>query len=185
MEFKCEKECSQCCIERHYYPSKKFGKVGVLILPSEKKAIEELAQKMGLKITILPRIGISFEESIEPQKILAYQLMGVQENGNLCPFLDMHSKKSPHGGHACRIYQQRPAACKAYPLIETEPFILDKNCKFCQLGKIADCGLEQETEALMEIKNAMATKAPIIWRYATGIGETEDKDEMVAGWVRQ
>ena len=37
MEFRCIEECSQCCIEREYYPTKQFGKIGVLILPEEKK----------------------------------------------------------------------------------------------------------------------------------------------------
>ncbi|MFB5608121.1 MAG: YkgJ family cysteine cluster protein, partial [Candidatus Nitrosomaritimum yanchengensis] len=37
MEFSCIQDCSQCCIEREYYPGKKFGKIGVLILPEEKE----------------------------------------------------------------------------------------------------------------------------------------------------
>ena len=40
MEFHCIQDCSQCCIEREYYPGKKFGKIGVLILPEEKEKIE-------------------------------------------------------------------------------------------------------------------------------------------------
>ena len=45
MEFRCVEECSQCCEEREYYPTKKFGKVGVLILPEEKNQIESLAKE--------------------------------------------------------------------------------------------------------------------------------------------
>ena len=52
MEFRCIQDCSQCCIEREYYPSKKFGKIGVLILPEEKERIEQLAKINGLKISI-------------------------------------------------------------------------------------------------------------------------------------
>ena len=37
MEFGCIEECADCCIQREYYPSKQFGKIGVLILPEEKK----------------------------------------------------------------------------------------------------------------------------------------------------
>jgi len=59
VEFGCIEDCSQCCIEREYYPSKEFGKIGVLILPEEEERIEELARKNRLKIKILPRIGIS------------------------------------------------------------------------------------------------------------------------------
>ena len=68
MEFRCIQDCSQCCIEREYYPEKKFGKIGVLIIPEEKEKIEKLAKIKGLDILILPRIGISKtkdSESIE------------------------------------------------------------------------------------------------------------------------
>ena len=44
MDFTCINDCSQCCIEREYYPSKRFGKVGVLILPEEKDKIESTIQ---------------------------------------------------------------------------------------------------------------------------------------------
>jgi hypothetical protein len=44
VEFKCVTDCSQCCIEREYYPTKKFGKIGVLILPEEKEKIEQLVR---------------------------------------------------------------------------------------------------------------------------------------------
>ena len=86
MEFRCVEECSQCCIEREYYPTKQFGKIGVLILPVEKEQIEKLAIENKIKIKILPRIGISENRNQEPTKILAYQLMGIEENGNTCPF---------------------------------------------------------------------------------------------------
>ncbi len=59
MDFRCVEECSQCCEQREYYPSKRFGKIGVLILPEEKKQMESLAKENGLDVTIVPRIGIS------------------------------------------------------------------------------------------------------------------------------
>ena len=79
MEFRCIDECSQCCIEREYYPSKKFGKIGVLIIPEEKERIEKLAKLNELKIKIVPRIGTSEDRNSSPTKILAYQLMGIEE----------------------------------------------------------------------------------------------------------
>ena len=87
MEFNCVKDCSQCCIEREYYPSKKYGKIGVLILPDEKSRIEPLAKKHKIKVNIIPRIGIS-ENIANPEKIIAYQMMGKEKNGNTCPFLE-------------------------------------------------------------------------------------------------
>lgn len=132
MDFSCTEGCSKCCIEREYYPSTRFGKIGVLVLPEEKEKIESLARDLAIEIMILPRIGIS-EKSDKPENILAYQLMGQEANGNTCPFLDTKSaKRSPHGGYECRIYNDRPLACRAYPVIESSPPSLDPKCKFCE-----------------------------------------------------
>ncbi len=186
MDFSCIQDCSQCCIEREYYPSKKFGKVGVLILPEEKKRIEDLAKKNGLEVLILPRIGISHDKSKEPDEILAYQMMGKEENGNTCPFLDTETnKKSPHGGFPCKIYENRPLACRAYPVLESNPIQLDSKCKFCQEHGSTDKNLNSELESLIKIKTKMATNASIVWRFATGIGEVEDKDKVQFGWIQE
>ena len=127
MDFSCIENCSKCCIEREYYPSKKFGKIGVLILPDEKQKIESLAVKHGIEITILPRIGVSNQETDMPEQIIAYQLMGTESDGNTCPFLDTESnERSPHGGYKCKIYKDRPLACKAFPLIESHPGLLHR-----------------------------------------------------------
>jgi len=184
VEFRCIEDCSQCCIEREYYPNKKFGKIGVLILPEEKERIEKLAIKNKIEIKILPRIGISEKKDVLPTKILAYQLMGSEKNGNTCPFLDTKSEnKSPHGGFPCKIYNQRPLACTAYPLIESKPITLDQKCKFCKEHGNADANLNSEVEALLKIKEKMIADTGFIWRYATNIGETEDKEVMESGWI--
>jgi len=184
VEFGCIEDCSQCCIEREYYPSKKFGKIGVLILPEEKERIEKLARKNRLKIRILPRIGISENKNSGPTKILAYQLMGSEKNGNTCPFLDTNSgNKSPHGGFPCRIYKERPLACMAYPLIESEPITLDQKCKFCKEHGNADQNLISEIESLLKIKEKMIPDVSSIWRFATNIGEMEDQGIMKSGWI--
>ncbi len=177
-------DCAQCCIEREYYPTKKFGKIGVLILPNEKERIEHLAKINKLKITILPRIGVSEKDSSEPTKILAYQLMGIEQNGNTCPFLDTETAiRSPHGGFPCKIYNNRPLACRTYPLIESEPITLDQKCKFCKEHGSADQNLNSEIESLLEIKTKMTTNAHRIWRFATGVGEESDKNEIETGWI--
>jgi Fe-S-cluster containining protein len=181
MEFNCVQDCSQCCIEREYYPSKQFGKIGVLILPEEKQRIEDVAKKIGIHINIIPRIGLS-QNDAGPEKIIAYQMMGKEQNGNTCPFLDF-KEKSPHGGFACMIYQSRPLACRAYPLIETNPITLDQKCKFCQTCPTADSNLNSEIESLIQIKAKMNADMPIIWRYATGVGEPEDHP-LQKGWIR-
>jgi len=184
MEFRCIEDCSQCCIEREYYPSKKFGKIGVLILPEEKERIEKLAKLNGLKIKIYPRIGISEDKNSTPTKILAYQLMGIEKNGNTCPFLDTNSgKKSPHGGFPCKIYKDRPLACMTYPLIESEPITFDTKCKFCKEHGTADQNINSEIESLLKIKEKMNTDASFIWRFATRVGEKEDQHILESGWI--
>ena len=182
LDFSCVEGCSKCCIEREYYPSIAFGKIGVLILPDEKQKIESLAQKYGFQANILPRIGVS-QKTDKPDQVLAYQLMGKESNGNTCPFLDTESnERSPHGGYKCKIYQDRPIACKAYPLIETLPITLDQKCKFCETCKTPDGNLISEQESLIKIKNTMETNARYFWRYATGIGEEKYKDKIKTGW---
>ncbi|MEW6589083.1 MAG: YkgJ family cysteine cluster protein [Thermoproteota archaeon] len=186
MEFRCVKDCSQCCIEREYFPSKRFGKVGVLVLPDEKTKIEELAKEHHVNVNIIPRIGISYQDLTKPEKVIAYQMMGREKNGNTCPFLDTESqKRSPHGGFVCKIYNNRPLACKAYPLLETEPLVLDSKCKFSQMCGTANSNLDGETESLIKIKTEMTTNAPMIWRYATGVGESEDLNDVQVGWIRE
>src|SRR4030095_4988778 len=109
LKFSCISECSDCRIYREYYPSIEYGKIGVLILPDEKQKIERYAKEMGLVITILPRLGIGTNSSKKgPVTIIAYQLMGENSDGNLCPFLDIErSERSPHGGFRCRIYSNK------------------------------------------------------------------------------
>ena len=184
MEFNCIQDCSQCCIEREYYPEKKFGKIGVLVLPEEKERIKILGKEKNLDIKIVPRIGTSEKNDPNTIKVLAFQLMGIEKNGNTCPFLDTTTgKKSPHGGFPCMIYEQRPLACKTYPLIESEPIKLDQKCKFCQEHKTADENLNSEIESLLKIKSKMKSDAPFVWRYATGVGEKEDLKEIRTGWI--
>ena len=184
MEFRCIDECSQCCVEREYYPTKEFGKIGVLVIPEEKIRIENIAKENKIKIKILPRIGVSENKDSTPTKILAYQLMGIEKNGNTCPFLDTKSEnKSPHGGFPCKIYNDRPLACRTYPLIEFDPITLDEKCKFCKEHKTADENLNSETESLLKIKEKMNTDAPHIWRFATAVGEQEDEKIFSTGWI--
>jgi Fe-S-cluster containining protein len=184
MEFRCIEDCSQCCIKREYYPEKKFGKIGVLILPEEHEKIKQLAKENELDVLILPRIGTSKEKDSTSIEILAYQMMGIEKNGNTCPFLDTETgKRSPHGGFPCKIYEDRPLACKTYPLIESDPITLDQKCKFCTEHKTADENLNSEIESLIKIKTKMNTDAPFVWRYATGIGEDEDKSQIKTGWI--
>ena len=184
MEFNCIQDCSQCCIEREYYPGKKFGKIGVLVLPEEKEKLEKLANENKMDILILPRIGVSNEKNSEFIKILAYQMMGLEKNGNTCPFLDTDSgKKSPHGGYPCSIYEKRPLACQAYPLIESNPVTLDQKCKFCKEKGNADENLNSEIESLLKIQNQMKANEIYLWRYATGIGDESDISEIKTGWI--
>ena len=72
-KFSCVQGCSDCCTYREYYPSVEYGKIGVLLLPEEKAAMERLAKKMKVKVKILPRLAVGREY---PERIIAYQMMG-------------------------------------------------------------------------------------------------------------
>ncbi|MBD0299310.1 MAG: YkgJ family cysteine cluster protein, partial [Nitrososphaera sp.] len=53
-KFSCVQGCSDCCIYREYYPSVEYGKIGVLVLPEEKAAIERVAKNKGIRVRIIP-----------------------------------------------------------------------------------------------------------------------------------
>jgi len=186
-DFYCVPECSDCCTYREYYPDKRFGKVGVLILPEERDRIAKLASDQGVLVRILPRVGVSEAGGAGPSRIVAYQMMGRDANGDTCPFLDTSGvSKSPHGGHPCRVYGQRPLACSAYPLSGRNPPVLDPKCRYCrECGPSADGNLESEERALLKIERSVASDLPAVWRFATGIGEEADRAHFLEpGWVR-
>jgi Fe-S-cluster containining protein len=192
-KFRCVEGCSDCCINREYFPSKKFGKIGVLVLPDEKVKLEQLAKSIKVKIKILPRIGISRnDDESSPEQVIVYQLMGKESDGNLCPFLETDgSERSPHGGARCRIYDNRPLACKAYPLVSIDPIIstLDKRCTFCASineNRVFNLGIDTEIKALSEIiALTRIDDAAQLWRYATNIGDPGDKKMLLReGWVK-
>ena len=111
-------------------------------------------------------------------------MMGIEKNGNTCPFLNTDTEdRSPHGGYLCQIYDDRPLACRTYPLMQIEPIKLDEKCKFCREKGDANDNLNSEIESLLKIKIKMKTDAPFIWRYATGIGEEQDKNQIRKGWI--
>lgn len=189
-KFSCVEGCSDCCIYREYYPSTDFGKIGVLLLPEEKDRMERLAREKGIGSKILPRLAVG-RSAIGPEKIIAYQMMGRQEkDGDWCPFLDIENR-SPHGGFACGIYDQRPLACSAYPLIDAsekkKEATLDSRCQFCKQNNHGNCtdasleGLEGELESLSRIKAAVKAQDDMrVWRYATATGARATLGE---GWV--
>ena len=200
-KFSCIEECSDCCIYREYYPSVEYGRTGVLLLPDEKQKIEAYAKDLGLEVIILPRVGIGRSKSrVEPENIIAYQLMGKNSDGEICPFLEMGGmERSPHGGFRCKIYNKKPIACSAYPVNaeDREVVTLDRKCKFCRVNNIDEeqggrlsvhkSDLRMEVSALKKIQKSMRVDPHIeIWRYATGIGEKEKQEHFYPqGWVLQ
>lgn len=120
-------------------------------------------------------------------------MMGKEDDGNLCPFLDITgNRKSPHGGSPCKIYSNRPLACKAYPLIETDDgriATLDNKCRFCQeySTNVKKSGINNEINALNKIKEKIPRDSNLnIWRYATCIGEERFRSKFLSrGWYLQ
>ena len=192
-EFRCIQDCSDCCIYRQYYPSVDYGKIGVLLLPEEKKEIENLAQAHKINLTIFPRLGIGVnKKSNGPSQVIAYQLMGTNINGDYCPFLDIKSSnRSPHGGFNCMIYNRRPLSCRAYPAIKENKMEveLDSNCRFsCQhSNQVGKNLLDNELSALTRISNNFERFAEqVIWRYATHIGDKPFMKLLLPrGWYLQ
>ena len=192
-KFKCVEGCSDCCINREYFPSKEFGKIGVLLLPNEKKKIEQLAEEKKVIVKILPRIGVGMgDKGAGPESILVYQLMGKERDGNTCPFLETDgSERSPHGGMRCTIYDERPAACNAYPLASIDPTVssLDSKCSYCvssKGNKVCNLGLNNEIKALNEIMiSTRVDEGTQLWRYATNVGDPSDEKRLLPeGWIK-
>ncbi|HEX9678553.1 YkgJ family cysteine cluster protein [Nitrososphaera sp.] len=178
VKFSCVEGCSDCCIYRDYYPTKEFGKIGVLLLPEEKHRIENLAEQKGISAKIVPRLAVGVDA---PEKIIAYQMMG-KNDGDFCPFLDVE-KQSPHGGYACSIYKDRPLACAAYPVIDAgRVATLDPHCQFCKKHSTTASldGIQGELESLSKIKAQVRAGAMRVWRYATATGKESVYQE---GWV--
>jgi Fe-S-cluster containining protein len=185
-KFSCVQGCSDCCIYREYYPSVEYGKIGVLLLPEEKAAIEKLAEKLGVGVKIVPRLAVGKEF---PEKVIAYQMMGRNADGDLCPFLDVESSgRSPHGGFNCRIYSERPLACRAYPVIDASRVAtLDEHCRFCKNFSTTRAdrdGLQEEIEALARIKSGVTAGKGRVWRYATATGKQGDV-LLPEGWIAE
>ena len=187
-KFRCVDGCSDCCVYREYYPSVEYGRIGVLVLPEEKPALEGLARRKDIDLKIIPRLAVGRSS---PEKIIAYQMMGKKEDGDLCPFLDVESSgRSPHGGFSCMIYSERPLACRAYPLIDSGKAAadLDGHCQFCRkfsTTKASAEGLQREIEALAKIKSSViANGEQHVWRYATATGNLHDRKKLLPeGWV--
>jgi uncharacterized protein len=193
-KFSCIKECSDCCMYREYYPSIEYGKIGVLIMPEERPKIKALSARNGIDVKIIPRLGIGMNTKGDgPKKIIAYQMMGKNLNGNCCHFLETtSSQRAPHGGLICKIYDQRPLACVGYPVIEEndKSVVLDGKCTFCHKFSttiVEKYDLQQEIEALTKIKAGVNVDEKIeIWRYATAIGDEENAAKFFpAGWILQ
>jgi len=177
---------------RQYYPSVDYGKIGVLLLPEEKKRVESLAKHSQISVTIFPRLGIGVNKKSDgPSQVIAYQLMG-KIDGDYCPFLDTKSNnRAPHGGFNCHIYEARPFACRAYPVIKEEKTSveLDSNCKFsCQYSNQASKNLiDNELRALNRISSRFnSLDGQKIWRYATHVGDEPFRNLLLPqGWYLQ
>jgi uncharacterized protein len=193
-KFGCIDACSDCCIYREYYPSLEYGKIGVLILPEEKSRIMDQIKITDTEVKIIPRLGIGKNRKGDgPKRVVAYQMMGKNANGNLCPFLEIDSpQKSPHGGFRCKIYENRPLACRAYPVLQenNKKVELDSKCQFCHKfsSPYDSNNLHDEIEALTKIKAEFPSvdEKIEVWRYATSVGDENIKHKLLPqGWILQ
>jgi hypothetical protein len=95
----------------------------------------------------------------------------------------------PSCGARC-IYDERPAACRAYPLVSIDPTIstLDSKCSYCVSTKdnmVCNLGLSNEIKALSEIMiSTCVDEGTQLWRYATNVGDSSDGKMLPEGWIK-
>ena len=107
-------QCGYCCrnlIQKHpYLPGVKGG---LFLIPKETKLFP--------REHIYPNKGWGLKGRARPRPLVIY---AYQLDMNRCPHLR---------GNLCEIYENRPLACRGYPLEGLEPIgkiILDPDCRF-------------------------------------------------------
>jgi Fe-S-cluster containining protein len=125
ISFNCLK-CGNCC-RSIITPDH----LGIFLFPKEAKKLRRLAEKRNLKLTIYPQQGFTYEhkKTIKPDIIYSYQIAD-----KVCPFLIEEKNR-------CSIYEDRPSACRAFPVLTTIPVInLIPECNWVKQY----CSSEQE-----------------------------------------
>jgi len=104
--FKCYR-CGYCC--RNLVTESPYGLVGMFLMPGERRLFP--------KTNIRPYLAVGMNG---PDKNIAYQYAEM-----VCPHITEDNR--------CKIYDQRPMTCRAYPLIEDARGIgLCGDCKWVQ-----------------------------------------------------
>lgn len=109
--------CGSCCrslrTREHDYT------LGLFLFPKEVEMLNQLGSARSLKLKIFPQQGTTTKKATlvdKPNKIFSYQL-----EDSTCPFLNEET-------NGCSIYDERPVACRAFPILTPSP-----------LGFIPDC----------------------------------------------
>ncbi|MHA1732482.1 MAG: YkgJ family cysteine cluster protein [Promethearchaeota archaeon] len=113
--FTCSR-CARCC----YFPEGLEKKIPVY--PEEARVLEGLASRSGVPLRLLEDFVLP---DVKNERVLVGRYKLLPGEGGSCPFL------SESG---CTIYENRPLACRAYPLAVklvdafTREFFIDKMC---------------------------------------------------------
>ena len=154
----------------------------VLSRSYENRKVVSAMFKMAEDVESLLRLNITWVERYALARLLISSCCyaGIYR----CVTEDDSDERSPHGGYRCAIYENRPLACRAYPVIESRKEIkLDDKCQFCKSCSGSIEGIQDEIEALTNIQQIVRSDEEDIWRYATGVCEEKDKDFVRVGWI--
>jgi Fe-S-cluster containining protein len=107
--------------------------MGIFLFPKEAKKLKRLAKIKKLKLTIYPQQGItkSHKKANEPEIIYSYQIANT-----VCPFLIAVTNR-------CSIYEDRPIACRSFPVLTFPPVVLIPECNWVKnffSGKTVEAG---------------------------------------------
>jgi Fe-S-cluster containining protein len=114
--FACLK-CGICC--RSLKTKQNPFSLGLFLFPKEAELLNQLGEARNVKLTIFPQQGVTTKRETDvkkPEKVFSYQLADP-----ICPFLDGETNK-------CAIYDQRPVACRAFPVLTPSPLVLIPEC---------------------------------------------------------
>jgi Fe-S-cluster containining protein len=138
IKFKCLK-CAHCC--RNLFKDNEGITAGLALSPEETKLFPDNL--------VSPHTGIGWGNS-GPKYIISYQL-----NVNVCPHLSEDN--------SCKIHDERPAVCRAFPLISI-------GWIGTSIADPADCTFVRETEKKIGSLDSILPmtpkkfKAPVEWQ---------------------
>ena len=150
--FKCLR-CEECCFFRDSRDSP-------VVYPWEKRVLEKYARSRGFELVFKP--FLVYTKSNDAVVVLYKWII----NG-YCPFYDRNSR-------SCTIYEDRPFACRMYPLIlglKDNTLRLSTTCKWV-LDNLGDKQIPIDPSKVFPYEYSVAVKNFVRLKYLTNILES-------------